>query len=137
MKKNKELANVPIILATVSIPVYMDKRKFTVIGNHKFDLTFEIVFNYTEEEFGKRPKYIGTMPGLFVEGYIHLHTASSEDVRDMIARIFKYQIHLKDQEKEFARRNKLLWPKVIGRVANSRDLFNHGDKRRSSNDGWD
>ena len=137
MKKNKELANIPIILATVSRPVYMDKRKYTVIGNHKFDLTFEIVFNYTEEEFGKRQKYIGKMPRLFVEGYIHLYTASNEDVRDMIARIFKHQIHLKDQEKEFASRNEILWPKVIGLLANSIDPFNHGAKRRSLNDGWD
>ena len=137
MKKNEELANIPIILATVSIPVYMDKRKFTVIGNHKFDITFEIVFNYTEEEFGKRPKYIGTMPRLFVEGYISNIIHTLEDLRNMIAHIFKYQIHIRDQEKEFARRNEILWPKVIGLLANSIDPFNHGAKRRSFNDGWD
>jgi len=120
MKKQKKLANIPIILATGSFPIYMDKRKLTTIGNHKFDLTFEIVFKYSEEEFGRRAKYIGRMPRLFVEGYISLCTSSPEDISDIVARIFKYQIHLRDQEKEFARRNKLLWPKVIGRVAQSR-----------------
>ena len=101
MKRCDEYANIPIILATVSTPLYMENTRFTKLNSLKFELTFEMVFSESAPA------------SMYVEGYLCLWPTlmEMEDLEDQAERILRFWTGI-DKEKEYERRNRHLWPAV-------------------------
>ena len=106
MKSDSRAANIPIILVTVAVPLFISDIRFTVIGKRKFELTVEAVFGC----FGR----------LYIEGYSglgfsinNMPGSEPERVEEQAARIFRFWMNCRDPEREHERRNRYLWPAVM------------------------
>jgi CheY-like chemotaxis protein len=101
MKEKKKLANIPIIIATVSESLWVDKTGFTSIGKQKFELTYEMSFQDCAPS------------SMFIEGYICLGSVEDETASliSQADRILRFWTGV-DRKKEYERRNRYLWPVV-------------------------
>ncbi|HSG27806.1 MAG TPA: response regulator [Candidatus Krumholzibacterium sp.] len=109
MKSHKELANIPIVLLTMSNPLFIDERGFTLIDRHKFELTHAASFMETcplVPPVGKSKD-----PVIYIEGYVN-KSDSSEQLFATVSRALKFWKCCKDVGWEKERRNKYLWPNV-------------------------
>ncbi len=113
MKNNPDLANIPIILCTLSDPIYFDERRFTFLNGKKFELTFEVRISGGFPHEYSLKRYGNEIPPLYIEGFFSkAWYPHSDEITEIVPKILSYFKGCRDLVKEHERRNKYLWPNV-------------------------